>query len=150
MALNIGLLKKLGTLFKEVVGNVPFATTPATRNGAAIDRAVAGGVFYNGLTLVAMTGAVTGAPSGQTLDAKIQDSADGSTGWADYIPPGQATVAAIAQITAVNTIGSVDVDLSGARRYVRVVETTTLTAGTAPTIAVVETVILSGADRTPV
>jgi len=148
MSSNFGLSKKLGAIFKSTKGNPPAAVSAGTRNGAAIDRSPAGGVHYHGLTLHAASGAETGAPSARTLDAKIQDSADGSTGWADYIP--QATVAAIAQITAANAEAEVDVDLSGAKRYVRVVEVVAFTGGTAPTLGAQETVILSGADRTPV
>jgi hypothetical protein len=148
--MNLATHKKLGSLFKTVKGNPPALPAAGARNGAAIDRSPAGGIHYNGLTLYAASGAETGAPSARTLDAKIQDSADGSTGWADYIPPGQATVAAIPQITAANSEAEVDVDLSGAKRYVRVVETLAFTGGTAPTLGAQETVVLGGADRTPV
>ena len=147
--MNFALGKKLGVLFKTTKGNPPLANSAGTRNGAAIDRNVAGGVAYNGLTLYAASGVETGAPSARTLDAKIQDSADGSTGWLDYKPDG-VNVAAITQITTANAETEVDVDLSGAKRYVRVVEVIAFTGGTTPTLAAQETVILSGADRTPV
>ncbi len=148
--MNLATQKKLGHLYKVTKGNPPAAASAGTRNGASIDRSPAGGVTYHSATLYAASGAETGAPSARTLDAKIQDSADGSTGWADYIPPGQATVAAIAQITAANSEAEVDVDLSGAKRYVRVVETLGFTGGTSPTLGVQESVVLGGADRTPV
>lgn len=148
--MTFGLFKKLGVLFKPVKGLPPLANAAGTRNGAAIDRNVAGGVMYNSATLYAASGAETGGPTTRTLDAKIQDSADGSTGWADYIPPGQATVAAITQITAVNSEAEVDIDLSGAKRYIRVVETVAFTGGASPTLNSQETVILGGADRIPV
>jgi len=148
--MNFGTFKKLGTLFKPVKGNPPALPAAGVRNGAAIDRNVAGGVMYHSATLYAASGAETGAPSARTLDAKIQDSADGSTGWADYIPPGQLTVAAIPQIVAANAEAEVDVDLSGAKKFIRVVETLGFTGGTAPTLGATETVVLGGADRTPV
>lgn len=147
--MHVGLMSQLGTLFKAVLGNPPALPAAGARNSAAIDRATPGGNFFNSATLVQKTGAIAGSPSAQTVDAKIQDSPDGSTGWADYKPDG-VTTAAIAQLTAANAVGEVDVDLSGAKRYIRVVETVAFTAGTSPTIGADSTVILAGADRTPV
>lgn len=143
------LMKKLGFLFKCVIGTVPAAVSAGTRNGSAIDRTVAGGVHYGTCTLFAASGAATGAPTTQTLDAKIQDSADGSTGWADYKPDG-TTVAAATQITAVNSSSELDVDLQGAKRYIRVVEVVAFTGGTTPTLGAQTVIVLGGADRTPV
>lgn len=131
-------LKDIGSLVKAVLGNVPVAAAAGTRNGAAIDRQG----FYS-CVLTAISGAVTGAPTAQTLDAKLQDSADGSTGWADI------TGAAIAQITAVNTLAQKDVNLSAAKRWIRVVETVGFTGGTSPTLGAAEAVVLGGADTLP-
>ncbi len=142
--MNLGTTKKLGSLYKTTKGNPPAAASAGTRNGSAIDRSVAGGVTYQSATLHAASGAVTGSPTTQTLDAKLQDSADGSTGWADI------TGAAITQITAANAEAEVDVDLSGAKRYIRVVEVVAFTGGTTPTLGAQETVVLGGADRLPV
>ena len=150
MGTAIALAVKLGAIFKAAIGTAPDAVAAATRNGTAVDRMTPGGYGFLGATLIAATGPETGSPTGRTLDAKIQDSADGSTGWADYIPPGQATVAAVAQITAVNTLKEVDVNLEGAKRYIRVVEVVTLTAGTSPKIGAQTTLVLYGADRMPV
>ncbi len=149
MALNFALSKKLGSLIRGTKGNPPASVAAGTRNGAAIDRSPAGGVHFAGLALYAAAGVLTGAPTAMTMDAKVQDSADGSTGWADYKPDG-VTVAAIPQITAANAEAEIDVDLSGAKRYVRIVETVGFTAGTSPLLGAQETVILYGADRTPV
>lgn len=148
--LNLSSSFKTGSQFKPVIGTVPAAASAGTRNGSAINRRLSGSnALALSATLVAVTGAATGTPTTQTLDAKIQDSADGSTGWADYIPPDQATVGAITQITAVNTVGDVDVNLAGAKQYIRVVEVLAFTGGTTPTLGVQTTVILGGFDRTP-
>jgi hypothetical protein len=139
---------KMGVMFKPVIGTVPAAPVAGTRNGSAINRRQSGAIAQ-GCTLFASSGAVTGGPATQTLDAKIQDSADGSTAWADYIPPDQTTVGAITQITAVNSSADVDINLSGAKAFIRVVETLAFTGGAAPTMGVETAVILSGFDRTP-
>lgn len=150
MVMNLAGQLSAGHAYKLVIGTVPALSAAGTRNGSAIDRATPGGVRYGSLTLHTMTGAIAGAPSAQTVDAKLQHSVDGSTNWADYVPPGASTAAAITQLTAASASGEVDVNLEGARRYVRVVETVAFTAGTSPTIGVASSVVLAGADRTPV
>jgi len=82
-----------------------------TINGPAIDTA-----GYNEATVVLALGNATG-----TLDCKVQDSADGSTGWVDLAG------AAFAQKTASDdntvSIGMVKCDGNLARRYLRIVTT---------------------------
>lgn len=148
MSLNFANSLKMGPLFKATRGTIPAAPVAGVRNGSAINRRVSGSLAMS-LTLIATTGAETGSPSARTFDAKIQDSADGSTGWADYIPPDQTTVAAVTQITAASSEAEVDVNLSGAKAFVRVVDTLAFTAGTAPTLGIQTTVVLGGFDRTP-
>lgn len=146
--MNFGLWKKLGALFKPVIGLAPLANSAGTRNGSAIDRSPAGGVNYAGCTLAVQVGTPTGSPTSFTVDVKLQDSADGSTGWADYKPDG-STTAAITQATAAG-LAEIDVDLSGAKRYIRVVEVVAFVGGSSPAVPVADAVILVGADRTPV
>ena len=104
-------------------------------NGAAIDRQ-----DFHSCVLLATTGAASGGPTTQTLDAKIQDSADGSTGWADV------TGAATTQLTADNTETSIDFDLHATRRYIRVVQTIAFTGGASPAWPCA-TVLVLGGDR---
>lgn len=130
-------IRNAGAYVKPVHALSPAASAAGARNSAAIDR-----LGFESAVLVAQTGAVTGAPTAQTLDAKVQDSADGATGWADYTPPQGS--AAIAQITAVDATGRVNVDLSGAKRYVRVVQTIGFTAGTSPTLENNAAFVLAG------
>lgn len=148
--MNLASMLKAGHAFKPVIGTVPALVAAGTRNGPAIDRATPGGVHYSSLTLHTATGATAGAPTTQAVDSKLQTSGDGATGWADYVPPGETAAAAVAQITAASSNAEVDVNLEGAKRFIRVVETVAFTGGTAPTIGVSSTVILAGADRTPV
>jgi hypothetical protein len=142
--MNVAHFAKAGALYDVVKGTPPAAVSAGTRNGAAINR-----IGFRSLTLHAATGAETGSPSARTVNAKIQDSADGSTGWADYVPPGSSTAAAVAEITAANAEAEVDVDLAGAKAYVRVVEVTAFTGGTSPTLGVATTVVLGGPESVP-
>lgn len=148
--MNFGLGKKLGNLILTLIGTVPAAVAAGTRNGTGIDRATPGGNLYMGCTLSATLGATTGTPTSFTANYKLQDSADNSS-FADYVPPGGvAADAATAQNTVASTIKEVDIDLSGARRYIRVVETIAFVGGTSPTIGTQSTLQLYGSDRTPV
>ena len=53
------------------------ARITATTNGPALDLR-----SYDGRAMIALNSGATEA-AGQTLDVKIQHSADGATGWAD-------------------------------------------------------------------
>jgi len=128
-----------GKYIKPVAGFSPQASDgTAAIEGPAIDR-----TGFLSAVLHGRTGAVTGAPTAQTYDLKLQESADGST-WTDI--PG----AAITQITAADTEADVNVNLAGAEKYIRAVGTVTFTGGTTPTLQVAATVILGGADVKPV
>lgn len=128
----------IGAEIKTVAGIPPTNAGAGAINGAAIDRQ-----GFQSCTLQAACGAASGGPSAQTVDAKLQHSADGSTGWADIAG------AAVTQMAADNGDEEVDVDLSVARRYLRVVSTVALTGGTTPKLPVAATVVLGGADETP-
>lgn len=105
-------------------------------NGPSIDRT---GFFS--CVLHGVAGAATGSPSAQSVIYKLQHSDDEST-WEDF---GDAADA----LTADNGQVELDVDLSGAKRYVRCVATVALTGGSSPTLPVAGTLALGGADRLP-
>lgn len=128
----------IGSFLKPAVGTVPAAVAAGTRNGSAIDRS-----GFSSCVLVAQTGAVAGSPSAQSLDAKLQESADGATGWTDIAG------AAITAVTAASSSGKVNVSLANVKQYIRVVETAAFTGGTTPAMGAASTVILGGADRLP-
>lgn len=119
----------------------PADQAAGTVNGTAIDRQVHGNPLS--CVLIGAVGAASGSPSAQTYDLKIQDSADGSTGWADV------SGAALTQITADNTLGTKDVDLSAVKRYVRLVRVVGFTGGTSPAIECGESVVFGGAHDLP-
>jgi len=148
--MNYGLAKKLGSLFVSRIGTVPAAVAAATRNGTGIDRATPGGALYTGCTLVGSLGATSGTPTSFTATFKLQDSADNST-YADFVPGGEVAAAgALTENTTASTLAEKDINLSAARRYIRVVEVVAFVGGTSPTIGVCSQVILYGSDRTPV
>jgi hypothetical protein len=137
--------RNIGAYIKASKGINPANTSAGTVNGAAIDRAgIGGGTLFHSCVLHGACGAATGSPSAQTVDNKLQDSADGSTGWADI------TGAALTQLTADNGEAEKDVDLSSAKRYIRVVNTVGFTGGTSPAIPVAAEVVLGGSEQLPV
>src|SRR5574343_419651 len=100
-------------------------------NGATIDKQALSEVFEEAL-FVSHVGATSGSPTSFSVVTKIQDSADGSN-WSD-ITDTQIVEAATKTISDINTVSTLAVRLSALRRYVRMVETVTLTGGSSPTV----------------
>lgn len=136
---GLALLRDVGAYIKAAIGSIPLSSLGgAAVNGPAINR-----LGFDSCVLHTAGGSATGSPSAQTLDAKLQESADGSTAWTDI------TGAAITQIIADDSEAQVDVDLSGVKKFIRVVQTVVLTAGTSPEWPVSSVVILGGASQVP-
>lgn len=134
----------VGALVKTFAGVAPVFSAAATINGPAIDR-----MGYGSCVLQVQTGLDTGTPTTRSVIAKIQHSDDGSTNWTDLAVPVGGSFATTA-ITAVSTNAEVDVNLAGAKRYIRSVVTIAFTGGTTPTVGVSSTVVLGGLDKLPV
>lgn len=126
----------VGAQVKSMRGISPQSTAAATVNGPAIDRQD----FFSAV-LAGITGAATGSPTAISVIYKLQDSADGSTGWVDF--GGSVTV------DAVNEHGRVDVNLGSAKRYIRAVAVVSFTGGTTPQINIGAVVALGGAQIKP-
>ena len=137
----------IGDVVKTMTSIVPVASEAASSyslTGTAVDRR-----GYGSCEIVVGTGAVTGSPSAQTVDAKLQESADGSTGWTDVADDAGTTVA-ITQITAANTDARKSAKLSAQKRYVRLAATVAFTSGSTPKIGVYGAIVLGGAkDKAP-
>jgi hypothetical protein len=134
----------------KVVQSVPNVNAGATLNGAAIDRMLTtgGNEGYYSCVLTGGCGAATGTPTTQTYDVKLQDSADGSTGWADFTD--EDGNGAITQITADDTNGTTgNVNLKSAKGFIRFVEIVAFTGGTSPDIPHACNVVLGGARVLP-
>jgi hypothetical protein len=139
------LARNIGSILKVVKGINPGNFVAGTTNGAAIDRAGAGGKnLHLSCVLKGACGAASGGPSAQSVNQKLQDSADGSTGWVDIAG------AAIAALVADNTEAQVDVDLSGAKRFIRVVSVVAFTGGTAPAIPASAEIVLAPPMEMPI
>lgn len=135
---GLALFRNIGAFIKTVVGIDPDNASAGTINGAAIDR-----TGFESCVLHLAAGAASGAPTTQAIDAKLQESADGATGWTDIED------AAVTQITADDTDGEVDVDLSGAKQFIRAVVEVAFTGGTTPAIPVAAAVVLGGPQEVP-
>ena len=125
--------------FVNVQANPVPTGAAGTVNGAAVDRQ-----DYLSCVLLLTAGSATGTPSTQTANAKIQDSADGSTGWADL------TGAAVTELDTDDTESYVDVDLHAAKRYIRVVQVLALSGGSSPTWPIASVLVLGGDRVLPV
>lgn len=134
-------MKYSGFHFNLEVGLAP-ATVTTDANGSAIDR-----LRYS--HLMAGLNVTVSSGTNPTLDVKVQDSADGSTGWADYTPSvvfsnnlSGVTTAAFPQVTTTG-INKLDVDLSAAKRYIRFAQTV---GGTQPSMIVAASAWLTQYD----
>jgi len=131
---------RLGESAKLVIGVAPIAQVAGSANGVIIDRfGFLDAIVHLGL------GAATGTPTAQGVSLKIQTGAvaDGS----DMVDVTSTTIAAL---TANNLQAELDIDLSGYKRYIRAVITTTFTGGTTPAIPVAVTIALGNATNIPV
>ncbi len=136
--------RDIGSALTTRVGTVPFADTGTVVNGTSVDRSAINTPLS--CQLVGAAGAATGSPSAQTADFKIQDSADDST-FADFSDKDGA--AALTQLAADNASAVRNVDLSGARQFIRVVSTVVLTGGASPTWPVASFMEFGGGSVVP-
>src|SRR5687768_7994779 len=119
------------------VGVFPTNSAAATTNGAAIDRMAQGSDagFMSAAVLVS-SGAPSGTPTSFTVNWNVQESADGSTGW--------TTIASATQVTTNNQSQQLDLNLSGAERFIRVQGIVAFVGGTSPLIPIQATAVLGG------
>lgn len=145
------LPRDIGSQIKPVVGIVSQSTAAAAVNGAAIDRtglSGAGNGYFLSATLHAQTGAATGTPTTTAVTYKIQDSVDTTSGdFADSVDA-QGNALAMTALAA-STDGRLDFDLSGLKRYIRVVATAAFTGGSSPAVQIAASVILGGVYEKP-
>lgn len=127
------MLRTLIEAIKSVVGLIPVDLTTTT-NGIAIDTN-----GFDDAQAVLDTGARTG--TSPTLNVKIQESTDGSTGWTDI------SGAVFAEITAADQHKSLGINLRTVKRYIRYVFTL---AGTSPTFLTSASFNLGTTDKYPV
>lgn len=120
----------------------------AAQNGNTIDRQSLGRNYLSAQIAIPVTTTLA-ATKTLTVAAKVQDSADG-TNFTDYGTAPSSTVLGSTSSTASQTLKSAkdfNVDISSARRYVRVVVTPTLSATASDTVALGGVAVLGGGDR---
>ena len=132
--------KNIGGMAVSLQSVDPVVSPAATINGTSIDRQ-AHAMPLSAL-LHTQTGQETGAPTGVSVQSTLQDSADG-TNFANYLFDGVNTATAPAVI-AISADGNYSVDLTLARRFLRIVTVVAFTGGTSPTIAVAAELVLGG------
>lgn len=118
----------LGSVTIDMKGEFGFLTISdiAARTSTVTGSAVDLQQYIGKVAFIQQVGTVSGTTP--TLDGKIQDSADGSTGWADVSGATFST-----QVTASNNQQVIAVDVRSTKRYVRYVGTI---GGTTPSFAV--------------
>lgn len=119
------------TTLKNLAGS---ASRTSTLTGSAVDLQ-----GLSGEATVILDSSAATAGTNPTLDVKIQDSADGSTGWADV------TGAAFTQVTSTASQQRLSVNVSEIKRYVRTVGT----LGGTSTPTFVYSVNLLGVNKYP-
>lgn len=130
-----------GAFIAPTLGISPQAPTSSGTaiKGSAIDR-----LGYGSAVLSVAAGASSGSPSSFSVAGKIQHSDTTTDGdFTDF------TGGAITPITAVDTLAKVNVDLTGAKRYIRAVVTPTYVGGSSPYVFVGAQVVLAGSSNPP-
>jgi hypothetical protein len=126
----------IGSQIKSDVSAFNGAATGAV-TGAAVRRVGEGHNYASGQLVVA-TGSTTGTPDSFSVAGKLQDSANGSTGWNDV--PGTTITPVIVE----NGQAKVNFIARGCQAYVRAVVTPTFTGGSSPAIPAVGILVLGG------
>lgn len=135
----------IGSHVNTTKGGVPASAiaSATTVNGTGFDR-----TGFLSCVLAVNVGAVTGTPATATVAAKIQDSADNST-FADFVPNTGAASIAAQDVHTAGGFFAVNVNLLGARQYIRAAITTTLSGGSSPTIPAGAAIVCGGAITEP-
>ena len=117
------------------------------QNGLTIDREARDSLSLSALAVVHGFAALS-ATKTATISIAMQDSADGST-WATYDPDPSGSYVATVQDASGHFVATRELNLAGARRYVRLVVTPTLSATGTDTCVIDGTVIIGGSDELP-
>jgi hypothetical protein len=128
----------------SVPTSLPVVTVnTATVNGVGVDR-----LNYLSAALEFISGVCPSVPTGVVVAIKVQDSDSQGSGFADFITtiPSFGTAA---DLSAASVGKYWDLDLTGARRYIRVVATITFTGGTNPSMVWSSAFILGDKNAEP-
>jgi hypothetical protein len=133
-------MNRLGEGVKLVIGVAPAPRVAGSVNGVVIDRfGFLDAVVHLGL------GVASGTPTVQGVALKLQTGAA-----ADGSDMADVTGSTIPVLTVDSLQAELDINLSGYKRYIRPVITTTFTGGTTPAIPSAVTVALGNGASIPV
>lgn len=132
--------RDLASQIRTVASLAPVAGTGSAQNGAGIDRL--GFLSAVGVVPWSTSGGVTGG----SILAKFQHSDAQGSGFTDFGTPVTVTIPAGPNASGV---AEVPVNLSAAKRYIRLVVDSDPTGGT-PASIVAGAIVLGGADSLPV
>lgn len=142
--MNQAMIRAPQEYSKGVLSLAPISSNSA-QNHVSVDR-----LGYRS-AILDIAFSASGAPTGGTMTAKIQDSADGTT-FADLVVDGVAVTASLSITTANAASGailSLSAHLGAARRFVRAVTTGAPTGGTSPAVSAAAVMRLYGPDNLP-
>jgi len=118
-------------LYPQTVANA------AAASGSAVDRR-----GYDGGVICCTVGATAGVPTTLSMAFKVEESADNAE-WT-------AITGKTSTLTSKDSSGEINLDLTGVKRYIRLVVTGTLTGGSSPTGTCAGIVTLGQARALPV
>lgn len=133
--MSIARQRNVGAWLREFIGIIAAAATGLV-SGIAVDRK--GDLSCSVITQI---GAATGSPTSFIVTTTVEDSADGSTDW--------QIIATSNDLLVDNSIGKLDVDLSSARKFIRISAVPVFVGGTVPTIDIAANGVISGANEYP-
>ena len=115
-------------------------------NGSSVDTK-----GYNTAVIRGRAEAASGSPTAASTVYKLQESADGSTGWADALDNTGVVIGFTLNPKTAAAEGLARIEGLGLnrKRYLRVVETTTFTAGTTPAVLVFGEILLGRGFQRP-
>lgn len=116
--------------------------------GSAVDGSAVDTMGYNTAMLTFEAGAISGSPSATSIAAKVQESADGSTNWADALDNTGTVIGGTLTASGVLLARIEGLGLER-KRYLRAVETTTFTGGTSPAVLVHGNILLGRGFEKP-
>lgn len=141
-------LAKIAAAFTALTAGGTGDNTAVT--GITVDRVPGGVPFFSARILIAYSAVLAATKTLTLKSVKVEHSDDGST-WADYLTFTDPGVVATGQSGGSTEKGVLElaVDLTSAKKYVRVDYTPDLSASGTDTATVVTILDLAGADRLP-
>lgn len=131
------ILTDLGGIVESKLAVIPAEFGNAgTVNGPGIDRK-----GYLSAVFQCLVGASTGTPSSISIAFQVEESDDNSTF--------AAVSGVLATVTTASTCTEINVDLSGRKRYIRLVPTATLSGGSTPKTKLAASCVLGGKNVNP-